>query len=264
MNPLDIIQSFPTAIWTVPLGVLAFFWMLTIVGMFDVESFDLDWDLEPDVEFEVDADVEVDADLHAGHAHGVFHSAAQALALGTVPLTVVLSSIVSSGWFMSVSAELLFADALRAVVGPWVYGIGMFVATFLVAIWLTTHVVRPLKPMFKTYTQHEGVSIIGQLVTITSSTVTQTFGTAIGKAADGTPLNLNVICDQTNAMTVGDEATIVSYDENDRSYVIYPIDPTKTGSVQLESPGAEERLPSDLTDGSERVSDSAATDRNHP
>lgn len=245
---LDLISSFPTAIWTVPLGVSLCLGLLTLLGALDLDTFDLDPDVG--VEADVDLDLDVDGELPA-HGNGILHGLTDALALGTVPLTIVVTAISIIGWLASVTAEVTLAGPARDVVGPWIYGAGMLVITFLLAVWLTTYVVKPLKPVFITHTQREGHSLLGHVAVVRSGRVDAAFGTAVTQAADGTSINLNVICDQPNALTSGDEVTIVAYDDERKRYAVAPLDPAKRlpeGAVSA-SPGAAERLPTDLADG---------------
>lgn len=253
MTPLDVIQTFPTAIWTVPLGALVFFWILAILGAFDIDMFDVD----------ADVDVELDLDGDVPNHSGFSSLLTDALAIGTVPLTIVISSVAAFGWIGSVAAELTIAGLARDLVGPWVYGAGMLAVTFILAVWLTTFVVKPLKPVFTTHSQHEGDTMMGQIATLTSSRVTSSFGTATAKAADGTSLNLNVVCDEPTSLSVGDEVTIVAYDEEAKHYVIAPMDASKRiAAVASDAPpGAVERLPSELNDGRSGRPDTSSADQ---
>ncbi len=245
---IELLQSFPTAIWSVPLGVSIFFWILTILGAFDIEMFDIDTDASPDLEHDIDI----------GHDHGVhhgfFHGLSESLAIGTVPTTIVLSSISSFGWISSVISELTFAGFARELISPILYGILAFVATFLFAVWITTLVVRPLKPIFHTHTEHGHHYLVGQLAKITSSKVTDNFGLA---AIDGKDLILNVICKDQNALTEGDEVSIVSYNEEKNHYIVAPLHEQKsiasneahTAASNAHLPGSqsENRTPAELS-----------------
>lgn len=242
---LDLISTFPTALWSVPLGVSLCLGLLTIFGAMDFDTLDVDADVAADAGLDLDADVELPG-------HGLMHGVTDALAIGTVPLTIVMASISTLGWLLSVGAEITVAPMVRDLVGAWIYGGAMLALTFLLAVWLTTYVVKPLRPVFITHTQHEGDRMLGQRAVLSSSTVSATFGTAIAKAADGTSLNLNVVCDSPNALTLGDEVTIVAYDAEAKHYVIAPLDPAKrivARAVAETPPGADERLPTDLAEG---------------
>ena len=47
-NVLNLISSFPTVIYTVPLVVCLVFWLFGMLGLFDVDFLDIDRPLYPD------------------------------------------------------------------------------------------------------------------------------------------------------------------------------------------------------------------------
>ncbi|WP_211243512.1 hypothetical protein [Chitiniphilus eburneus] len=44
-SALDTIASFPTAIWTVLLGVVLVYWLAAMLGLVDIDALDVDGDL---------------------------------------------------------------------------------------------------------------------------------------------------------------------------------------------------------------------------
>ena len=243
----DIIQSFPTAIWSVPLGVSIFFWLLTMLGALDIEMLDVDVDASPDVEADIDIS-------HDGH-HGFLHGISDALAIGTIPTTIVISCISTFGWILSVIGELTFAAVTRDIIGPVLYGILAMVATFLVATWLTTYAVRPLKKVFITHIEHGQHHLIGQVAVITSSKVTDSFGIA---SINGKDIILNVICEEKNTLSEGDEVSIVAYNEEKNHYTVAPLHITNavssknishsSGTANVPGNLSDSRTPAELSD----------------
>ena len=247
---LDIIQSFPTALWSIPLGVSMFFWLLTMLGALDIEMLDVDVDASPDVE----ADIDISGDVQHG---GLLHGISDALAIGTVPTTIVISSISTFGWISSVLGELTIAAISREFIGPILYGLLAMVVTFLFAVWLTTLVVKPLKRIFITHIEHGQIHLIGQVATITSSKVTDNFGIA---AIAGKDLILNVICENENTLSKGDEVSIVAYDEEKNHYTVAALNAVPVVSTpNITHASSSANMPGNLPD-SRTPADLAAYD----
>ena len=199
-----------------------FFWLLTMLGALDIEMLDVDVDASPDVE----ADLDIGSDVQHG---GLLHGISDALAIGTVPTTIVISSISTFGWISSVLGELTIAAMSRELIGPVLYGVLAMVVTFLFAVWLTSLAVQPLKRVFITHVEHGQIHLIGQVATITSSKVTDNFGIA---SIAGKDLILNVICEGAYTLSKGDEVSIVAYDKEKNHYTVAPLHAVNTAAVQ--------------------------------
>src|SRR5690606_40358367 len=87
-NLIAAATSFPTASYTVLLGVVLVYWLLAIVGMVDFESSGIDLDIE------AHADASAD-DL------GAIASYVVAFGLNGVPFSIVVSLLVLVGWTLS-------------------------------------------------------------------------------------------------------------------------------------------------------------------
>ena len=103
-NLIAAATSFPTAIYTVLLGVVLVYWLLAIVGMVDFESSGIDLDIE------AHADASAD-DL------GAIASYVVAFGLSGVPFSIVVSLLVLVGWTLTFLAGVTVL-AMCAGVAP--------------------------------------------------------------------------------------------------------------------------------------------------
>ncbi len=255
------------------MAVCMLYWSLIIAGALDLDMFTADGpdaDVDVDVDMDVDPDLDLDADAELGadaSSGGLLSSMLDALAIGTVPVTIVVSFITAFGWISSLIAETTIAPMARELVGAWIYGGGMLAATFLFAVWLTTLAVKPLKPAFITVSQHGQEYLIGRTATVTSSKVTSTFGLASLPTDDGTTsLQLNIVCQDANRLATGDEVTLLDYDEAKQHYAVMPLGPNKlvisadiAVDANMPPPGAQERLPAGIDAHTHQHKDSTGT-----
>ncbi|MCF6194998.1 MAG: hypothetical protein L3J46_11765, partial [Kangiellaceae bacterium] len=150
------ITSFPTAIFTTGLVVVVGYWMIALVGLFDLDLFAID----------VDLDLDADAS-NVGMVAGLLTT----LGLSGVPLTIVISLLVLNGWFICYFAILLipiFPDFAWLIQLLLNIGIAMF--CFMVAIPITAFMIRPLKGIFKRLNQEPlRRSLIGETCRVRSS-----------------------------------------------------------------------------------------------
>jgi len=162
MNPFyQNIASFPTAIFTFLLVVCVLFWLIAMLGMIDLDSFDFG-DASPDVE------------TSAGHAMaGVFTH----FNLREIPLTVTLTLFSLFGWMISYYSvhflSGLVDGSLRYPVGFAILLIGSYLS-----MWLTSWTCIPLRPFFRSSDQNKSQSLIGQVAVVRTSKVDMAYGEA--------------------------------------------------------------------------------------
>jgi hypothetical protein len=218
MDPVLIaLTTFPTAIWSVIAGVVAVYWLLVGCGLLGIDLIPFDAEVEGGEAGDVAGD---GGDSGPG---GI----TEALALGAVPITIVITSIGIIGFILSLTYQLLLMPLLPGGVIMILVGIAALLASLLVSVWLTTFVVHPLKPAFRIATVRGHSHLIGGLVTVTSSKVTGDFGTGTHDVHDspGNELQLNIICEQPNDLTVDAMAAITDYDETTDVYTVVPVSP---------------------------------------
>ncbi len=207
--------SFPTVVFTVLLGIAAGYWLLVIIGALGMDMLDADHGGgghvgHGDVGHGDAGHVHVEGDAGHGDAdgHGILATLLGPLKLNAVPMTLVVSLIAFFGWllahfsghFVALSHSNWFTEAL------------LLIGAFVLAVLITSVVIRPLAPLFRTNPGAHRIALVGKVVTIDTSRVDAEFGVA--KAEDGGPgLLVQVRCDLPNRLGRGHRALVVSYDE---------------------------------------------------
>ena len=171
MDPFyQIALSFPTIIFGILLIFCVLFWLVAILGMIDISSFDIDL---PEADFSPDVGSEGASTPDA--VAGIILK----LGLNGVPLTVIITLISLIGWFTSFLVMYLGYDYIPD--GPLSYLIGfiLLIVIFYVSSFITAQIVKPLRPMFKKMEQNLEKLVMGQTAVVRSSRVDQNFGEAI-------------------------------------------------------------------------------------
>lgn len=145
--------SFPTVVFSVLLCVAIVYWLISLLGMGDVET---------------------DGDIDAG---GDFSGLMVTLGLQGVPLPLVLTLLFLIGWLASYFIDLVFGSVIPAGLLHWLYAAAVIFAASVAGVLVTSIVVRPLRPLFRrAYLPPLQKRIIGTPCVVTSSTVTETTG----------------------------------------------------------------------------------------
>jgi len=209
--------SFPTAIFSVAMGVAVLYWLLVIVGALDIDLLHIG-----------DHDAgghETDHDAHAGTNPNAI---LEFLRIGQVPITIIASIFTFLGWSVCLAASTF----VRPIVPDWswwLFGLIALVAALVIAVFGTGLAVAPLAKVFSLDGQPRADDLIGKMVEVTSSEVTPRYGTARHDRPTGEDLILNVSCDPINVFKRGDQAVVLDYDRATGIYRIAPLPHTKPG-----------------------------------
>jgi hypothetical protein len=193
------ILSFPTVIYTFPLIILVLFWLTSFAGLVDMEILDFD------------VDTDTDADSESGTSSWL-----QKFGLDGVPLTVALTFVDFYAFIFTYLAKKHLLPLLDGIItGAALGGIIALIAV-IIAIPLAAFCIKPLRPVFHT---HEGMSkseLIGTLCTVTTQTVSDTFGQAT--TDDG--MILSVRAPQPNDIKKGSRIALIQFDSENDTYAI--------------------------------------------
>jgi len=161
------ITSFPTAIFTTGLVVVAGYWLIALIGLFDLDL------------FSVDADVDIDVDVETGDI-GIVAGILTTLGLNGVPITLVISFLILNGWFICYFS-VLFVPEFPALVSilQLIINITLLILSFAISIPVTSMMIRPLRGIFRRLHQEPlRRSLIGSSCRVRSSRVDNSFGEA--------------------------------------------------------------------------------------
>lgn len=192
---LNEVFSFPTIIFTIPLIVLLLFWLMAFAGLADIEMFD------------------IDADAQGDSAVGGW---LETFGLNGVPLTVALTLVdiyaFALTYLLRKTVTPLFDGILSAT------AIGFIVAMFalMVALPIAALSCKPLRRVFET---HEAVSkrnLGGVICTVTTQTVTESFGQATSD--DG--MVYAVRANTPNDLCKGSRIVLLEYSTEHDSYIV--------------------------------------------
>lgn len=205
----DLLQpllQFPAVLYTVPLVVLAGYWLLVMVGVAQIE-----------LGADLDIDVDVDADPQGLGAIGAFFG------LGRAPVIVVLSLFVFAGWATSFIAQAMLVGLLGGGLDLPVR-VGIFLLSFAVATFSARAVTRLLVPVFRHVPSVRQLDVVGQECGIVTGRVDGSFGQGDLYTA-GSALRVEVRCDLPNTLKHGDRALVAYFDEGRNAYIVEPLGP---------------------------------------
>jgi hypothetical protein len=199
---LDAAVAFPTAIFTTLLGVVAFYWLLALVGLVDFDS----------------GGVDVDTDL----GDPDFSSLAGLLAafgLQGVPFTIVASLLVLLSWTLSCMGAMWLLALLPGTIPVYVGGSLLALVSVSLAVPIAARLVKPLRGMFVTHAAINNASLVGQHCKVLTQTVDEKAGRA-EVAQRGANINIRVWAHSPNPLVRGSMARIVAYEEKAARYRI--------------------------------------------
>ncbi len=186
--------------FSVLLLLIVFYWLSVIVGALDIELFDID----------------LSSDMDMDHPGGFVNSFLNLLNIGEVPVMVVISVMILTGWCFSMLANYYLNSSMSLLIGA-----GLLVPNFIVSLVAAGLVTRPLRALFSTF-DHEDThqKILNRVGTVTTSQVTPTFG-QLEIETRGAPIVVNVRTTEETILEKGDKAII--YDE-DRDKGVYFVE----------------------------------------
>lgn len=193
---LTHISSFPTVVYTIPLAVCLVFWLLSLLGIFDLDFLDVD----------IDSDVG-------------FAGLLATFGLAGVPITLSLSLLFLFAWSFSLFSAAWLLPWLPEGILYNAGGAAVLILGFIFSVYLTGKVTQPLSKLFITHEARSNRSLVAHQCEITSLTVNERFGQA--KVEDGgAGLIISVRAETPNDFKKGDSALIYEYDPDKNLYFI--------------------------------------------
>lgn len=207
MSFLDLLTHFPGLLPSIVIGALLVFWLLTIVGLIDMDSFGPDWLGGSD-----DADVDGLPEMLL------------ALGLDRLPFSIVISGVAFYWWLITMLATALLLPLVPLPL--WLSGSVLLIVALVVAILLASASLRPLKPLFTVNENVTRESAIGRRCRILTLSVEESFGQAEVEMGSGTRLTLQVYAAQPNRLVRDAQAVVLEYDAQRKRYLVGEFDET--------------------------------------
>lgn len=241
---LDQAFTMPTAVFSVLLILVGFYWAISLVagmdlfgGFFEGAEGAVDGMLDGTVEGAVDgvldgaldgavdgaADGALDADFDAGHGRGW----ARMLGLGEVPVTLVLSFIIFFGWVFSFGGTALLPKWVSGLAFLAAGGVGAVLVITTAAIGLslvaTMIALTPLRKMMRFTPATERRELVGRAARVTTQRVDEHFGQAEVLGLDGAPILIQARAALPNTIGRGDQVRIRRYDSQNEVFRVRAI-----------------------------------------
>lgn len=191
--------DFPTVVFTCLGALCIVLWLLSFVGVVEVDGGD-------------------DA------ADGLFDDALEPLGIADVPLLVLVSIVAIVGWVVSVLAQLYLLESLTGLAFA-AAGVGVGLVGLAASVGVTRAVApaisRALRPTLAAGAQE----LVGRVAEVRSHTVTSTSGYADTTWPDGRGERVNVRTSDhgeisAGALHSGDRVLLVAWDAADDTYLV--------------------------------------------
>jgi len=191
--------------FTVLMGLVAIFWVLSLLGTIDMDGLDFD--------FDTDTDVDVDTEVSVGH--NVLGSALKVVNAQDVPIMMVLSILSLFMWLISIVSNFYFNPNQSIPLA-----LGLLLANFIVSVLLVRIVTQPFRPIFRSLKKdEEHTPLVGSLGIVKSRVIDQKYGQVEVTREGGSPALLNARLED-GALTRGETIIVTSYDENNKRYLV--------------------------------------------
>ena len=189
---------------TLLLGLLFLFWMVSLLGVFDLDSFD----------------GEVDGGEVEG-SDGVLGFLLRAVNAQDVPVMMVLSVLALFMWLIAIASNYYLNPGQSGLVA-----FGLLTGNFILSVILVKLVTQPLRPVFRSIKndkEHQE-PLVGSAGTVKSRTLDRDFGQCEVPRPKGSPALLNCrLADGEKPLVRGDEILVIGYNDSLRKYIIKPL-----------------------------------------
>ncbi|SDK73651.1 hypothetical protein SAMN05421823_103417 [Catalinimonas alkaloidigena] len=206
----ELVDASFSSVNIIPTFLLLFvigYWLVTLIGMVDLDSIDIDVDVDVDA----DADVDVDGGsslMWLNHVLAFFN-------LGKVPLMVFLTFLALPLWAGSVLANHYVSNTSFAV--SLIFLLPVLIASLFIAKFLTW----PFVKVFEHMDEEEDTTVIGKICRTLGTIDHQHGGQAVveGKSS---PIKLFVRTPEGKVVPKGETALVIEYQPDKKYYLIDP------------------------------------------
>lgn len=230
---LTVALSFPSLVYTMLLGIALVYWITVMIGAAHI---DLLGGGEGGADGAADGIDGAHADIgghgadgadgadggDGGDGHdGAFSGVLASLKLRSAPVTVVLSVFLLFAWIFSIFGMQAVAAWMPGF-APSVAGLAVLLLAGILALPITSVVIRPLAPVFAPAPVTKSASLVGKVATVRTGTVTDRFGEALLEDG-GAGLVVRVRVDTGDTLKRGDQVVITAYDDARHEYTVAPM-----------------------------------------
>lgn len=203
-NFLTTSFAFPTIVFTVLLIIISVYWLLTIVGLFDIDFLDIDMDFD-----------------YAGEAApaGGLSGVMIAMGLTGLPVSIIFSFIVLFSWLGTYLSSLYMLPYISLGFLFWLMAIVSIIFSVVVSIPVTIFMTKPMRRFFKVNYATKSNDLLGEICQVITSEVSDTFGEA-EMNKEGDYFIFQVRSKKNNQIKKGDDVVLLEYDHDLNVYYI--------------------------------------------
>lgn len=204
------ISLYPTIIFTGLVMFVTLYWVVSLLGMADMDSVDL-------------SESGGDADVSTLSSTGFFTGLMLKFGLYGVPLIIILSLISLIGWLLSYLYTSFLHQYFDSGVLYYLFGTGALIFVLVVSMWLTGMIIAPIRKNIAKIPKRNASSNIGKIAVVRTLSVTDKHGEA--ELNDGgAGLILKIRSDiNDDLLRQGDRVTLIEYLEDSNTYRVSPI-----------------------------------------
>ncbi len=194
--------------FTILLGLVVVFWVLTLIGAVGMDS--------------LDGDLDVGGDDAGGDLGDIPAAMLRVVNAGFVPLTVVLSILILMMWIGSITLNYYFNPGQS-----WLLAGGFIMAAFVLAVVATKILTQPLVPLMRRLKEAENVApVIGEVGIVRSIEMDSKFGQVEVERPGGASALLNArLGADAEPVPRGTSVAILSLDEATGLYLVRALPP---------------------------------------
>ena len=199
------ISLYPTIIFTGLVMFVTLYWVVSLLGMADMDSVDL-------------GESGGDADVSTLSSTGFFTGLMLKFGLYGVPLIIILSLISLIGWLLSYLYTSLLHQYFDSGVLYYLFGTGALIFVLVVSMWLTGIIISPIRKNIAKIPKRNSSNNVGKIAVVRTLSVTDKHGEA--ELNDGGAGLILKIRSDTNdgLLKQGDRVMLIEYLDEANTY----------------------------------------------
>jgi hypothetical protein len=199
------ISLYPTIIFTGLVMFVTLYWVVSLLGMADMDSVDL-------------GESGGDADVSTLSSTGFFTGLMLKFGLYGVPLIIILSLISLIGWLLSYLYTSFLHQYFDSGVLYYLFGTGALIFVLVVSMWLTGIIISPIRKNIAKIPKRNSSNNVGKIAVVRTLSVTDKHGEA--ELNDGGAGLILKIRSDTNdgLLKQGDRVMLIEYLDEANTY----------------------------------------------
>ena len=208
------ISLYPTIIFTGLVMFVTLYWVVSLLGMADMDSVDL-------------GESGGDADVSTLSSTGFFTGLMLKFGLYGVPLIIILSLISLIGWLLSYLYTSLLHQYFDSGVLYYLFGTGALIFVLVVSMWLTGIIISPIRKNIAKIPKRNSSNNVGKIAVVRTLSVTDKHGEA--ELNDGgAGLILKIRSDSNDGLLKqGDRVMLIEYLDEANTYRVAVVEDKK-------------------------------------